>query len=197
MTEPEILYQSVESYPMLSNYRWSIVTSDGTPYFVCSQRQDPELPEGEDNPYIIRLYRVEKDGTRTTVFETGGEEGNAFLLALGDGVIVTAGTSIFSMNDRDQQVNIRIIRFGGEGTEVIYEGPLPLEYRSGLRNGVKRIMLADCWATEDTLILYSSEYYGKKDYDRSWHFVKYDITPGGLIETVVSEGFQVQFWGSD
>ena len=197
MTEPEILYQSVESYPMLSNYRWSIVASDGTPYFVYTYRLDPEREDGENNPYIIRLYRLEKDGTRTCVLDTSDREGNTFLLALGGGVIATADTSIFSMDDRDQPVNVSIIRFGADGTDVIYEGPLPLEYRSELRIGVKRIMLADCWVSEDTLILYSSEYYGKKDYDRSWHFVKYDITPDGLTETVVSEGFEVQFWGSN
>ena len=197
MTEPEILYQSVGYYPMLCNYRWSIVTSDGTPYFVDPYRADPEQPESEDNPYVIRLYRLEKDGTRTCVLDTGDREGGTFLLSLGNGVIATADTSIFAMNDRDQPVNVSIIRFGADGTEVLYEGPLPLEYRNELRIGVKNISLADCWVSEDTLILYSSEYFGKKDYDRSWHFVKYDIAPEGLLETVLLEDYEVQFWGSN
>ena len=131
------------------------------------------------------------------MLDTGDREGNTFLLSLGNGVIATADTSIFAMNDRDQPVNVSIIRFGADGTEVLSEGPLPLEYRNELRIGVKNISLADCWVSEDTLILYSSEYFGKKDYDRSWHFVKYDITPEGLTETVLLEDYEVQFWGSN
>ena len=197
MAEPEILYQSVETYSMLGNYHGKYVASDGTPYFTDSQRLDPEQPEGEDNPYITRLYRVEKDGSRTIVLETDPGEGSLFSFALGDGVIVLTGAPFMCMRDILEPVDIRIIRFDGDEPEVIYEGPLPLEYRSELRIGAKDISLEECWVNGDTLMIFSTEYYGRKDYDRSWQFVKYDITPDGLKETVLSEGFQVQFWKSN
>ena len=196
MAEPEIIYHSVETYPMLWSYFGSYVTSDGTPYIVESERADPEQPEDDDNPYYIRLYRIEKDGSRTCVLDTSGEPGNAFLLALSEGVIVLVDTSIHTLK-WNTTVGVRIFRFGGESTELIYEGSLPLEYRGSMPIGAKSITIDAAWATEDTLMLFSSEYYGKKDYDRSWHFVKCDITPEGLIETVLSEGFEVQFWGSN
>ena len=197
MTEPEIIYHSTETYPMLWSYFGSYVTKDGTPYIVDSERADPEQPYGDDNPYYLRLYRIEKDGTRTCVLDTSGEPGDAFLLALSDGVIVLADTSIMNLKGYNTLVGVRIFRFGGEKTELIFEGQLPLEYRGSMHIGMKDMRISAAWVTEDTLMIFSDEYYGRKDYDCSWHFVKYDVTPEELIETVLSEGYEVQFWKSN
>ena len=196
MTEPEILYQNVERYPMLRNYSCGFVTSDGTPYFKSS-RFDPDLPAGDDNPTIVRLFRVEKDGTRTTVFESSKDDGNTHLLALGDGVFVTADSGLENMKNRNVPVNIRIYRYGNDGVEILWEGELPLNFRKELPIGNKTMSFSGSWVTENTMMLMIEEYYGKKDLNSSWQFVKYDITPDGLIETVVSEGFSTQFWATD
>ncbi|MBO4879580.1 MAG: hypothetical protein J5544_04915 [Clostridia bacterium] len=183
MTEPEVLYRH-ENEPgtpsSLMSYNVAYVTQDGTPYFMDFLRADMNEPyDAETNPLYIALYRVE-NGDRTELFNTQ-EDGNNTLVVLGENRLVT--TDNWYPTSPDEEINITIRDFGGD---VIFTGPISMDF---WQEPYGRISFRNAWVYEDSLILCFDEYMGSNaDPQRRWYFVKYDITPDGLTETLLLQG---------
>ena len=188
MDEPETVYLNDEMH-CLQTFTNAYVTQDGELFFGKSELEDPDREWDQDeNPYIWHIFRVGADGKPEHFMELTDEDGRHYsMIAMTGGVIVAMDVIWGSRVDEIR--GIWLVTFEGE---TLYRGELPMQYRekyTGERHGLSSFY--SCWATRDELLFCFEERYYKASETHGdstyYDFIKYEITPDGLVEIPLAE----------
>ncbi len=201
MDEPETIYLNSED-TCFHSFNDYYVSQEGEIFFRETELEDPDQQyDEENNQYITYINRINGNGEKERIIELTDEDGVHYnMYAMTCGVIVAMDTR-YIRGVGDEVRGIWILTFDGR---TLYRGELPMKYRekytdrervddNGLTvhisHGINK--LHNCWATEnEVLFCFTETYYkdspthGNSNY---YDFVKYEITPNGLIEVPLAE----------
>ena len=202
MDEPETVYLNTEEH-CFGSFNDYYVSQEGGIYFRESVLEDPEKPYDEkENTYIQYICRVDENGGKERVLElTDGDGAHYYAYNMTCGVIIAINGGYNKTIHSFVIERIWLLTFEGE---TLYRGELPMEYRGKYEDHVRedgngKTIIAKhglsnphaCWATRNELLfcfeeryLKDSETHGDSSY---YDFVKYEITPDGLVEIHMAE----------
>lgn len=196
MDEPETVYISNEK-SCLNSFNNAYVSQDGVIWFSESVLEDPDKEwEKGENDYICYINRVDANGKAERIMELTSEDGeHYYMVNMANGLILALCTDWV---DKSNVIRgVWLLTFEGE---TLYRGELPMQYREkyedrvrtdekgrtvtirhGLNGGIY-----NCWATRNEILFCFTETYYKDSEthgdSRYYDFVKYEITPNGLVE---------------
>ncbi|MBR5714724.1 MAG: hypothetical protein IKX58_08090 [Clostridia bacterium] len=180
MSEPETVYLD-ETARFQFGTRGFYVSPEGGIYFWETELDDPEAVE--NRVYTSFIRRVTGKNTKETALTLVAEDGmHYYLKSMPTGVIVALHDS-YVQGTGYQTDSIWILTLEGD---TLYRGELPTAYREKYTGGKHDFDIDGCWATRSELIVgFKETYYDTgKDHgdDQYFDFIKYEITPDGLIE---------------
>ena len=185
MEEPVTVYLDDEDGDYWGFYGFGIAP-DGTIYFQSSgELEDPDQPyEYGVNEYVIEIFKVGADGKKERVLELTDPDGNHYFPIFMDGNLILGMNSEFAGAKGYIVHSIWLLDYSGN---TLYRGELPLAYRAKYTGANHRFDdYWSCWATENELMFCFTEGYsnaGPHGSDMCYYdFVKYEITPDGLVE---------------
>ena len=182
MDEPETVYFNDED-GMGWGYYSCYAAEDGKLYFEDFEKVEPDQPDGAES-WNYYISTVGADGKKERAISLVDENGvNYYPVVISAGVVFAAN-AVYERG-RIQELNIWIIRLDGK---TVYKGELPTAYREKYTNIARHGLseFSNCWVTENELLIRFTEWYdsiGPNGSDMGYYvFVKYEITPDGLIE---------------